>query len=405
MDHDNEVWSASVPEGAPQPPEPGYDSTAASDRPARRGSARERHERRKRQRVEGRSVSLPKPQLRAPGEIRMPEITVPQNVRLIVGAVGAVLFVVLIVAFLGALRGDPPQSFPNALWIGTEYTYEALTDEAVTALADQLREHHIGRLYAWVSWLQPDNTWRGEDNFENVKAFVTALRTAYPEVELHGWIGLPTEIDGASRIGDAELQKQIAQFSARVVDEFGFDGVFLNAEPVWNGDENYLALLRTVRAEVGIDTPISTAIPPDWSPLNATIPVPPLITPGTEWSTEYKQSVALLVDEMAVMAYSSGLSTTDDYAQWVAYQVEVFARAVAELGTDTRVMIGVPTYDAEPPGHDPLVENIDSAVAGVKLGLTRAGEAAEYVGGLAIYAGWTTEAEEWSAFRQSWVDG
>ncbi|HYO88569.1 MAG TPA: hypothetical protein VER79_07960, partial [Candidatus Limnocylindrales bacterium] len=188
-------------------------------------------------------------------------------------------------------------------------------------------------------------------------------------------------------------------FSVRVVNDFGFDGVFLNIEPVWDGDENFLSLLRKVRAAVGIDTLISVATPPDWSPLNPTIPVPPLIEPGTVWSDTYKQSVALLSDELAVMAYNSGLSTPDDYSQWVAYQVETFARSISALGEGTHIMVGVPTYDAELPGHDPLVENVASAHAGFKLGLENAGSAADFVRGMAIYAGWTTDAQEWAAFK------
>jgi len=43
------------------------------------------------------------------------------------------------------------------------------------------------------------------------------------------------------------------------------------------------------------------------------------------------------------------------------------------------------------------VENIDSAVNGVKLGLQQAGDAAKYVTGLAIYADWTTDYTEWGA--------
>ncbi len=198
------------------------------------------------------------------------------------------------------------------------------------------------------------------------------------------------------------MQQNIADFSASVVTELGFDGVFLNIEPVWTDDENFLELLRKVRASVGDDVTISVAAPPDWSPENADIPVPPLIVPGTIWETEYKQSVALLADQIAVMAYNSGLSSPTDYEQWMAYQVAAFAQAVGELGQGTELLIGIPTYDAEPPGHDPLVENVESALDGYADGLEQAGEAASFVRGVAIYAGWTTDDLEWAQFG-AWV--
>ena len=92
------------------------------------------------------------------------------------------------------------------------------------------------------------------------------------------------------RLDDEGVQQAVADFSQRVVSDFGFDGVFLNVEPVWNGDENFLSLVRGVRAAVGIDTLVSVAAPPDWSPANADIPVPPLIVPGTEWDDTYKRA-------------------------------------------------------------------------------------------------------------------
>ena len=231
------------------------------------------------------------------------------------------------------------------------------------------------------------------------------LKEAYPQVNLHGWVSFPANLgEDGYRLDDEELQQSIADFSASVVNELGYDGVFLNIEPVWDGDEAFLSLLRKVRTSVGENTPVSVAVPPDWSPEDADIPVPPLIVPGTVWSREYKQSVALLTNQMAIMAYNSGLSEADDYVEWMAYQVETFAEAVGELGEGTNVIIGIPTYDAEPPGHDPAVENVLSALQGYSLGLAQAGEDAAFVQGIAVYADWETDETEWAQFG-AWVAG
>ncbi len=379
----------------PPPPE---------ERPPHHSRARERYEKRRQQRQQVKPSSAPR-QIRPPRQFSLPPIKIPGGVRTLIGAVGAVAFVVILVVALGRLRNNAPTVAPNGSWLDTDWTYQDHTDADMQALADQLRSQQIGTLYAWVSWLQPDKTWKDSDKFDKVKAFVKQFKQAYPDAQLYGWIGLPTNDDtGKTRIDDPALQQQVGDFSKQLVTDFGFDGVFINAEPVWDGDQNFLALLRAVRASVGIDVPISAAIPPDWSPSNSSIPLPPLIAPGTEWKKEYKQSVALLVDHMAVMAYNSGLSTPADYSQWVAYQVKTYAQAIAELDTKTDLIIGIPTYDAAPPGHDPTVENVNSAIEGVKLGMQQAGDAARYVAGVAIYGWWTTDSTEWADFQKLWVN-
>ena len=386
-------------------PDPFEDSQQqeTEQRATRRGRARER-QRRRRERQMGKEDTTPiRTDHLAPVkkiQLDVADIAKSPMLRWGIGIVLAVVVVVGVILGLREIKPPEPEVQPNAIWIGTEWTYELHEPAAVDSLAEQLRANDIGAVYAWVSWLQEDGTWRGAENFTRVREFTNQLKEAYPEVILYGWLGFPVDLaDDGYRLDDEELQQSIADFSASVVAELGFDGVFLNVEPVWDGDESYLDLLRKVRASVGDTVPISSAIPPDWSPEDADIPVPPLIVPGTIWSKEYKQSVALLSDEMAVMAYNSGLTSAEDYVEWMAYQVAIFAEAVSELGEGTTVMIGIPTYDDQLPGHDTTVENVVSALEGFDLGLAQAGDAASYVSGVAIYAGWTTDDTEWSQFN------
>jgi hypothetical protein len=389
--------------------------SASESSESRRGRARERHRRRleKRQGVGQAAGARGPSHLSTAPNIRlsMPDIPVSsQQLRLVGYGVGSALLVIIVILLLGRLKGDDAVTHPNAIWIGTEWTYQLHEPQEIETLVRLLRDHHIGVIYAWVSWLQADETWRGAENFATVRQFAEQFKQAYPEAELYGWLGFPVNIGPNNyRLDNEDLQRNIADFSARVVSDLGFDGVFLNVEPVWDGDDNLLALLRKVRASVGESVPVSVATPPDWSPLGVDIPLPPLIVPGTIWDKPYKQSVALLTDQMAVMAYNSGLTadagfTPEDYSRWMAYQVQVFAEAVSELRINTQVLIGIPTYEAEPPGHDPTVENLASAIAGVRLGLAAAGEAAGYIRGVAIYAGWTTDEADWLQFRSLWVN-
>jgi hypothetical protein len=347
---------------------------------------------------------------------KLPKFNVPQSANALY-VIGGFLFLVGIIVVLGLLKNDAPRVDPNALWVGTEWTYENRSADELTAFAQRLRDNRIGTLYTWVSYLKADREWSGKRDGTNefsevqpsVKAFVENFKLIYPDVHLYGWVSVPTDTLGIpARLGEEEVQTAIADFSGVLVNELGFDGVFLNIETVWDGDQEFLDVLRKVRATLGTSVPVSVAVPPDWSPTDADIPTPPLIVPGTEWAKEYKQSVAILADQIVVMGYNSGLSRPDDYSRWLAYQVKAFAEAVGELDTGdgtTQLVIGIPSYASELPGHDTNAENIPTALRGVQTGLNQAEDFSRFVQGVAIYAEWETDETEWEQFKETWIDG
>ncbi|MFZ2880740.1 MAG: hypothetical protein WA009_14465, partial [Phototrophicaceae bacterium] len=267
---------------------------------------------------------------------------------------------------------------------------------------------------AWTSFLKSDNTWSGlfdstntfEEMRPNVEKFIQQFRAAYPEATLYGWVGFPISArdeNGAYNLNDPAVIQIVADFAAELVNELGYDGVMLNAELVFQDSaDDYLALLRAVRRAVG-DANLAVAVIPDWSPAEANIPKPPLIAPGTEYTTAFKQQIALLVDEIVVMAYNSGLSSPVDYSQWVAYQTATYARAIAAVDGGAEVRIAIPTFNEVSTDHNPTVENIPAAVEGVVEGLTQAGDASAAIEGISIFAEYTTVEEEWRQFEQFWV--
>lgn len=343
-------------------------------------------------------------QIRPAREVSLPQIKLPQN-RLLLYALPALGFVLLVIFALGQLKNDAPVLGANAIWLGTGWTYEASTDADLNTLVSRLQDNRIGIVYAWVSLLQPNGAWTETNRLNAVRDFVTRFKAAYPGVSLYGWLSIGSQgVDGNNRLSDASLQQLVADFSQRMTAEFGFDGVFLNVVPVSSGDEGYLSLLRKVRATIGDGELLAVAVPPDWTPEGANIPLPPQIAPGAVWQQDYKQRVALLADQIFVSAYNTGLETPEDYAAWMAYQVRSFTRAIADLDATTELIIGVPTYDAVPPDHDPAVENPASAIQGLRAGLAEAGDAAVVVGGIGIYAEWETSEAEWLQIKNLWVN-
>lgn len=327
---------------------------------------------------------------------------------------GAIAIVVIVILALGLFKNEPAPTYPNSIFIGFDWTFQQPSDEQVTALAERLRAHEIGTVYAWTSFLKSDNTWSGlvastntfEEMRPNVEQFIRQFRAAYPEATLYGWVGFPISArdeNGAYNLNDPAVIQIVADFAAQLVNDLGYDGIMLNAELVFQDSaDDYIALLQAVRRAIG-DADLSVAVIPDWSPLEANIPKPPLIAPGTEYTTEFKQRIALLVDEIVVMAYNSALSSPVDYSQWVAYQTATYARAIADVEGGAEVRVGIPTFDDVTNAHNPAVENIPAAVEGVIDGLEQAAGAASAVQGVAIYAEFDTEEEEWRQFMQFWV--
>lgn len=415
-----------------------------NSRKSRRGGARYRQQQRKDQQVSQYQTQTQR--RRAVGQVsaantpKVPKPTIPPSVlRYVIYPLIGIGLVVGMIYLLRLANPPAPVVLPNAIWLGTGWSYDLPTDEEVAQLAERLRRNQIGTGYVWVSYLREDFTWSGKtadrdlltgeitnlvnnvtgepyrnelaEMEPNIQRFVQQYKAAYPEGKLYGWISYPTNLDADGyTLDDTTLHTRIAELAAVLVTVYGFDGIYLNIEPVLDNDQNFLALLRTVRRtlesvtpEGGARIPIAVAIPPDWRPTDPTIPYGSGFTGVFEWSRDYKQSVALLADELLVMAYQSGLTRADDYSVWVAYQTRAYAEAVAELNISTQVLIGVPTYPAEPPAHDPEVENVATAVTGIRSGLLQAGDAAQVVRGATIYAEWTTDDQEWSQFQSLWV--
>lgn len=344
----------------------------------------------------------------APRSLRLPAF--PYLRQVFLAAAGGLFMLTLIIG-LGLARRDPLQAQPNALWLGEDWTQRPQDEEALRALVRQLREDDIGVVYAWVSWLQSNNTWAGIDPGPNsftqveneIEAFVQQFKAAYPEAALFGWIQVPASFGAGSRLGNGDVQEEIAVFSLNLLNRFAFDGVFLDVDTIANGDDNYLAILRRMRATLPEDAQIAVALPPDWTPPDPSVPRPALIEEGTALTEAYKQRIALLADQIVVRAFNSYLESSQAYSQWMAYQVQSYVQAVDALATGTDVLIGLPTYDDNPPAHMPNVETITTAVEGIRAGLAASGDARRAFRGVAVYAEWETDEDEWQVYREVWL--
>jgi hypothetical protein len=389
----------------------------------RRGRARERHRKRKEQRQQQETpstfsprmptiprASLPRSprQLTPSGSFKLPQLKMPET-RLPFFIIGGVVLVILGVIILGEIRNRAPEAGPNAIWAFTEWTYVRRSDDAVAEFVQRLRDNQIGTVYAYVSYLRTDGTWAGDqggrfdDIADDVQAFVTQFKRLYPEAQLLAWVGLQSGANPETYGQEFEaLSQTVTDFSQRATGQLGFDGVFLQVEHVVSGEDNFMTLLRDIRASLGDENMLAVAVPPDWTPTDAGITLPPLYAPGTVWEQDYKRRVALIADQITIMAYNSGFSDAADYVNWIAYQTLSYIEAVSELDTAAQIIIGVPTLDANLPLHDPAVENIATSVEGIRQGIAEAGEGIA-IQGIGLFYSDTLDDNEWSQFRDTWL--
>lgn len=373
-------------------------------------TARERQQKRRERQAMVHRTTPPSSQIVPKGRIQLPQIYVPGGRWMLL--IGAGALILALVIFLLALINPPDTGhLPNAIWLNVDWAYQEHSDEQLQVLADDLRNHQIGTVFLFASSLRADGTWSGlasgNNRFSEVEAQLQAnldqLRALYPGVQVYAWIEV-NAVTPIYRLDDLQIQNTIANFSNRLVNRLRFDGVLLDIKPIFEESEDYVQLLRTVRREIGVDRMLMVAVPPDLTPSGTQLRLPiNLIAPGTEWTAEYKQRVALLADQIVVTAYNSYQTDPVDYIEWVSYQVDSYVEALSALETDTTIMISVPLYESHLPAHDASIESFAAGLDGVRRGVIELDELTRpMVTGVAIYADRDVTGADWSIFSEKW---
>jgi Glycosyl hydrolases family 18 len=233
---------------------------------------------------------------------------------------------------------------------------------------------------------------------EQMRAFLAAAREAAPGLRVLPWVGgvrvgYRRTRPGTVDLGDLGQRQRIVAECRGLIDE-GFDGVHVNVEPVDDGNVEFLALLRALRTAVGPDHTLSlSAIRP------APFPVPGM--PNFFWAPEYYARVAAVADQIVVMAYDTALPTPALYRRYIAYAASSTTSALSGGPSRARVLMGVPTYTETGFMHRAGVETMENALLGVVAGLRGVGGGGTFEG-VALYAGWTTDAREWEVYERVW---
>lgn len=280
------------------------------------------------------------------------------------------------------IGGQTHNQGKNGLWIRYKWYFGEETD--FEKLARRLQEGEFRYAYFHVRFVNRD----GGLHFrypKQAKRLNQEIAKRAPATLRLAWIYIGNKrADGNVDLSKEAVRRKIVAEAKWLVEECGFDGIQWDYEICPDGDQGFLALLDEGREALpGVF--VSAAVPTTYAwPLT-----------GVSWSQGYVQEVANRVDQLAIMGYDTGLYFPRAYAGHLKGNVQRFAEAAEGRCT---VILGLPTYWEGPKSHNPRAENLKTALRAVR-GIKDWPAVFE---GVALFADYTTDEEEWDLFRRFW---
>ncbi len=288
----------------------------------------------------------------------------------------------------------------NALWAGHQWVGQDHTRTEYAEFATRLKKNGITDVFFHVGPLNAAGT-IDQERYPNAVSLIENVKQLYPEVRLQAWIG-QIEMKGGGPLGlsDDDVRDTIVETATAFLD-LGFDGIHYNIEPVFSDDRDFIDLLQRTRriaeARGNVVSVAADELEPFWG---AERLVRVFAKQAGFWNKEYYLEVAASVDQIAVMMYDTALPTPWLYGTLVEWETRSLVHLV---GDQVTLFMGVPSYEDERWSFNPGAENVQSALRGIQKGLEHLADDDIEKFGVAIYAEWTTDEDEWQLYRQEWL--
>jgi hypothetical protein len=324
-------------------------------------------------------------------------------VAVVVALVGCVVLVVgagllaLVVENSGTPSPAAHGTGHDAEWLGHAWVDGRKGQSDVDALAIQLRGTGIHDLFVHAGPFSDDGTLDPALR-PRARWLTQALHAALPGVRVQAWLGahpVPEHL----HLSSAATRTAILSSVGQVLDD-GFDGVHYDFEPVLDGDRDLLTLLHDTHALVRQRHAVLSISAIHGEPLPGIVPALAVL-PGriALWSAGYLHRVALQVDQVAVMAYDTGLWNRATFGGYVRRSTEI---ALAAVPPDVTLFIGVPAYHDEHLTHHRRAETVGAALHGIRLALGAHPTGRDF--GVAMYVDFAATASDWSSYHDDWAD-
>ncbi len=318
-------------------------------------------------------------------------------------AKGLLLLITLAVA--GALAWRIWQPLPrserrfdrglNGLWVGHQwYTGRSVRGGGLVgpgerqAFVGSLKRHHIKWVFVHAGPINEDGSIADLPG-----NFSATLRRDTPEINWIPWLGGDTR---KLHLADAAWRAQVVATVTRLRDA-GFHGVHLDLEPVDDHEPGYLELFDELRAALGGDFLLS----------HATRRAGPFgVAAGPMgkwfWSESFYRAAMARTDQTVLMAYDTSINVKKSYIAFVSLETGLLLDWACAMPRH-RVLIGIPSYEDVPRLSNPKVENIEDAALGVRAALEQNAARMKCFDGVAVYADWVTDEDEWAAYERTWA--
>jgi hypothetical protein len=250
--------------------------------------------------------------------------------------------------------------------------------EALKSLAARLKAHGISDVFPHLCPAEPGGKLPAVD-----AAATERFLDALPGIRVWPWVG--------GTLADVDIHEEswrkayAASIRALLEAHPRLAGVQLNIEPLEDGTTSYLTLLDEIRAALPAGKKLSIAAyppPTRWQPTNE-----------VHWSESYFREVAKRSDHLAVMTYDTSIKFQKAYRKLM----KDWTREILTWSEGRPVLIGIPAYeDAETTYHNPEIENIPNALAGMHAALLSFDKLPDNYRGISIYCDWEMNDAKWA---------
>lgn len=321
--------------------------------------------------------------------------------RVVAVAVGAVLalaagsWLAPVTAAVGT-PGAARSTGHDAEWLGHAWVDGRKGPRDVAALARQLRGTGIRDVMVHAGPYADDGSLDPALR-PRARWLVGALHAALPGVRVQAWLGDlvgPGHLD----LGSADTRGRVLAGDRAVLAD-GFDGIHYDFEPVPDGDADLLTMLDATRALTRARHVVLSVSASHLQPVPGLAgPVALLPVRGALWSGGYLRRVATRVDQVALMAYDTGLWDSHAYTGYVRQQT---VEALRSVPPDVALLIGAPAYHDENAVHHWRAETVAASLRGIRLALGDRVPDRDF--GVALYVDFAASDSDWASFRRDWA--
>ena len=283
----------------------------------------------------------------------------------------------------------------NGLWL--RYKWSAGDKEywkSSNEMINHLKNDQIRFAYFHLRELNTDGRLaiRKEEQLKTLTGFVHEEAL---DAKVIAWISLGSAYPAnGTDLSNEFVRKNAIEEAKWLTDTCGFDGVQWDYEPCQSGDRNFIKLLEESRKALSADKMLSVATPMCALEGEAST--------WYTWDEKYFSEVAANCDQLAVMCYDLVLIFPWQYESALRKQILKLSATASSCQKKCEVILGLPTYDRNFI-HDHC-EQLPLALKAVHDGAQAAGASSDAIAGVALFADYTTDENEWSLYRRCCID-